>query len=666
VTVEAVTAQLHPNSVFCMVERHHRDLDRAELVCAGRFPEVGRTLDLGVEPDWLGADLPVDDEWRIAWVKFYWGMDLAHAFATTGDQRFLTAWERLVRSYIRTVPVDHDSADVAARRVQNWIYAWDAFARAPGFPGLRGDLGPELLDYLGAQTRYIRDHLTPARNHRTLELYALFIVALAFPQLEDDLLEFAVAELHRNLMEEMRPDGVHIEQSTHYHLIVLRSFVGARENARRFGITLPDGFDEQLCRALEFGMHSHRPDGGIPAFSDADAGSYRDLLLLAADLLDREDLRYVATGGARGTAPVERNVSFPDGGYHVQRSGWGTDDIAFADERFLMLDCGPLGAGGHGHYDLLSVELAAGGRPLIMDPGRYTYSETPEQPDDGENPRHWFKGTAAHNTVVVDGRDQTPYSRSKPRGPVAEGRLVSRLTGPGLDVLHAEATSPCYEAVHARRVAFVADEYWLIEDRLWATTTHRYELRFHLAPEAFKAVEVRPTDHGWAAIAPGVALVFDGGRRPVVEPGWISPEYGVKERAPIVSVSVSGAANAAFTTLVVPLADGAGVPSLRTRRRNGTTQMTVTGTGERGTARDRVAWTDGVRSLTLGPLECRAGAAFLRDRDGAAPPVLRACRVDDLRLRASRSAIFSSAEPVAWLAWVGDDDEEPARTVISR
>jgi hypothetical protein len=659
-TLAAVTAQLQPNSVFCMVEPHHRDLARAELVAAGRFPEVGRTLDLGVEPDWLGADLPADDEWRIAWVKFYYGLDLANAFRTTGEQRFLTAWERLVGSYIRQVPVDRDSADVAARRVQNWIYAWDLFARSPGFPGLRAGLAEELLDNLAAQTRYIREHLTPARNHRTLELYALFIVALAFPQLEDGLLDFAVAELHRNLMEEMRPDGVHIEQSTHYHLIVLRSFVGARENARRFGLTLPDGFDEQLGRALEFGMHCHRPDGEIPALSDADAGSYRDLLELAADLLGRDDLRYVATGGAEGHPPAERHVSFPEGGYHIQRSGWGMDGTPFAHERFLMLDCGPLGAGGHGHYDLLSVEVAAGGRPLIMDPGRYTYSETPEQPRDPANPRHWFKGTAAHNTVVVDGLDQTPYSRSKPRGRVAEGRLVSRHTGPGIDVLHGEATSPCYDAVHARRVAFVGDEYWLIEDRLWATQSHRYELRFHLAPEAQGQVAIRRTEHGWSAVAPGVALLFDGDRRPVLEDGFISPEYGVKVPAPILSVSVSGAANAVFTTLIVPREDeDAPLPGLRTRRRNGTSQMRVTD----GAVSDRIAWTDERRPLTLGALECHAGAAFLREHADGTPPVLRACAVSDLRLRGSRSAVFSAAEPVAWLAWVGDD-EEP-RTVTS-
>ena len=53
------------------------------------------------------------------------------------------------------------------------------------------------------------------------------------------------AELDRNLATDFRPDGVHREASTHYHAIALRSFVGARENARRYGVELPAGFDER-------------------------------------------------------------------------------------------------------------------------------------------------------------------------------------------------------------------------------------------------------------------------------------------------------------------------------------------------------------------------------------------------------------------------------------
>ncbi|MEA2324263.1 MAG: hypothetical protein QOD81_4113, partial [Solirubrobacteraceae bacterium] len=302
-----------PRPVFCVIEAAHRDLEVADSACAGRFTVAGVTVDLGPEPDWMGAALPADEEWRIEWTKFYYGLDLAHAYRRTGEERFLHAWERLVRTFIREVPIGAgvDSPDVAARRLQNWVYAWAAFAASAQYPGLRDGLEAELLGSLREHVAHIRDNLTPERNHRTLELYALFVVALALPALDEDgaLLELAMAELDRNLLTDVRGDGVHREHSTHYHLIALRSFVGARENARRFGLAFPPAYDERLGLACDFAMHCHRPDGTIPALSDSDNGRYGDVLALAADLLGREDLRWAATAGAAGRPPQGRHVS---------------------------------------------------------------------------------------------------------------------------------------------------------------------------------------------------------------------------------------------------------------------------------------------------------------------------------------------------------------------
>jgi hypothetical protein len=524
-----LAAQVVPRPVFCIYAQTRRDRALADEVRAGRFTELGLTLDLGSEPDWMGAELPADVEWRIAWSKFYFGLDLAHAFAETGDAGYLHAWERLVRSWIEQVPHDVDPTDAIARRISNWVYAWDVLARAPAFPGLADGLQETILASLAVQVDHLRANLTKRRNHRTLELYALFVVALALPVLDPagELLAFTTAELHRNLVADLRPDGVHCEASTHYHMLVLRSFVGARENARRFGLALPDGYDEHLARGLRFARHCHRPDGGIPMLSDSDAGSYRDLLALGADLVDDSE-------------PLGP-VSFPDAGYHVQRDS----------DRYLIFDCGPLGDGGHGHYDLLSFELAADGRPRVVDPGRYSYSDIRERPGDPPNPRHWFKGTAAHNTVCVDGLDQTPYRLSgRHRGPIAEGHLLGRFIAEGLDVLLAEAVSPCYDAVHTRRIVFVRGDYWLVEDRLTAPSPHRYDLRFHLAPEAWDRVAVG----GRTVRAPGLTLVCGAQGVPVIEPGWVAPEYGVKHRAPVVSVAVE-AKEATFLTLLSPAAD---------------------------------------------------------------------------------------------------------------
>jgi hypothetical protein len=177
----------------------------------------------------------------------------------------------------------------------------------------------------------------------------------------------------------------------------------------------------------------------------------------------------------------------------------------------LIFDCGPLGDGGHGHYDVLSVEAHAGRRPLVLDPGRGSYSEAPP------NLRRWFRGTAAHNTVCVDGLDQTPYTRGRPSGEVAHGRLVHRDER----VLIGEARSPAYEAVHIRRVERTPGG-WVIEDVLRGEREHRYDLRFHLPPQGFDGLRIEGADDVRA------------------EPGWIAPSYGVLLDAPVVSAVATG------------------------------------------------------------------------------------------------------------------------------
>ena len=580
--------RVRPRPVFCVVADAYRDRAVAEAVCAGRFTHAGVTLELGPEPDWLTSSFPPDAEWRIEWSKFYYGLDLAHAYRETGDARFPRAWERLVRSWMRQVPVGFDTSDVSARRLQNWIYAWGSFVNASGFEGFAEGFEGELTASLAEQVKHLRGHLTAERNHRTLELYALFIAALALPELDDGgtLLDFAVVELRRNLLTDVRPDGVQREHSTHYHMLVLRSFLGARENARRFGVSFPDDFDTHLQRACDFALHCRRPDGTIPALSDSDAGDYSDLLALAAGLLDRPDYLYAATDGAQGVAPERSNVSFPDGGYFVQRSGWGTDARTLRDARFLIFDAGALGDGGHGHYDALSVEIFARGRALVVDPGRFTYSEH------GENWRRWFKSTAAHNTVCVDGLDQTPYRRGKPKGPTAQGRLLERVSTPTLDVLCGEVLSPAYEARHVRRVFFVAGEYWLIVDELRGERPHRYDLRFHLAREAWRQARVESNGVNGVVRAPGLALVFGAPHTPRLEPGWVSHIYGVKHPAPVVSVVAEGEASARFYTLVFPLDANAQAPALFVDEGDGSRprRVRVAGVGEGGAATDVITW----------------------------------------------------------------------------
>ena len=531
--------------VFCVIEHAYRDLVIAGAVCEGIFTSAGLTIAIGNPPDWLSKALPADEEWKIEWYKFYYGLDLAYAFSITGDERYRSTWKCLVQSWIDQMPIGCDSSDVAARRIQNWIYAWNTFSRYAIF---EPNFESEIISHLANEVSHLRQNLTAERNHRTLELYALFIAALALPELDhNNLLDFAVTELHRNLLTDIRPDGVHREQSTHYHMTALRSYLGARENARRFALQFPAPYDERLEKACEFLLHVQRPDGFIPALSDADTANYSDLLELAALIFERFDFLYAATSGELGIKPAETCPSFADGGYYIQRSGWGDAQTAFSDEKYLIFDCGPLGDGGHGHYDLLNIEVSANGRPLIVDPGRFTYAE------DQSQWRRRFKETAAHNTVCVDDLDQVPYRRGKPKGALAQGRLLERLTTPGFDMLCGEARSSVYDAIHTRRIFFIAGKYWLIVDSLRGLVPHKFDLRFHLTAAAWNHCTRIHSPVNTGIRTPELVLLFEPQRQPELSQGWVSKHYGIKEVAPIVSVVAGECEHADFYTLIAPL-----------------------------------------------------------------------------------------------------------------
>jgi hypothetical protein len=238
------TATRTVRPVYCVIDHLYRDLDRARDVCAGRFEVAGVTLTIGDAPNWCDVAVDSDRERWIEWSKFYYGLDLASAFACPGDTLFLHTWERLIRSWLG--------------------------------------------------------------------------------------------------------------------------------NARRAGLEIPVAYDDSLQRAFEFAMYCHRPDGSMPALSDSDVGSYQDLLETAVELLTQTSLLYVATNGRRGAPPSRRCADFFEAGYFVQRSAFDQLSHQSAAHRSLIFDCGPIGDGGHGHYDALSIDVWCG-RHLLVDPGRYTY-----------------------------------------------------------------------------------------------------------------------------------------------------------------------------------------------------------------------------------------------------------------------------------------------------
>lgn len=522
-------------------------------ILLNQFEFNGERHTFPTSPLWL-TNLSSDHEWLILLHKFYYAVGLGMAFHETTDTRYAEKWVDLTSSWMRTVPLDFLPSDVAGRRIQNWIFAHYYFV-GPRLPScVTPDFYQQFLESLHRQVSYLRGHVTPARNHRTLELCAIFLCAVVFPEFAEsaEWLAWSRDELVRNIQSDLLPDGVHCEQSTDYHHLVLKNYLWIKKLALLNHIDMPDPFDRLVGKALEFSLYAHRPDGMIPALSDGDSRCFLDLLQQGYEIYGGEHLVYATSRGTKGTPPVSRSQGFVDSGYYILRSGWGERGEAYQDERYLIFDCGPLGAGNHGHLDLLSFEASAYGKPLIVDPGRYTYDES--------GPINWrvrFRGTASHNTVLVDRRNQTRYewrkNRFKISGPEPDRELVRFVSKPNLDYLHGIAQSHEYPVTHERKVLFIAGEYWIIVDVLRAEEAHRYDLLFHLSPMAEGQVLITQAQGTLSILSPQLLLVHPliPSLSPSVERGFVSTSYGKKEPAPIVQLTQQ-ASCAWFFTVVYP------------------------------------------------------------------------------------------------------------------
>jgi len=239
--------------------------------------------------------------------------------------------------------------------------------------------------------------------------------------------------------------------------------------------------------------------------------------------------RAVGPFGAPESPPPPR-TSFPDGGYYVLGGGFGTP----AEIR-LVADTGPLGYGmlaAHGHADALSFTLSVGGRELLVDPGTYTYRyDTPW--------RAYFRGTSAHNTIRIDGQDQSLQCGNFMWMKKARAECTHWFSSAMLDEL--EGVHYGYQrladpVVHRRQIALdkVARRI-VIDDVLQMSGAHDVELFFHCSPDCRveNGREGYVVHHGEQKVllqlpqaVPGSVSVCRGETDPIC--GWTSPRFDVR------------------------------------------------------------------------------------------------------------------------------------------
>lgn len=346
-------------------------------------------------------------------------------------------------------------------------------------------------------------------------------------------LQRGLAILEREIPEQFLADGGHFERSPMYHATLTTDLCDLVQLADVSD--LPALRDKRaawaavLARALKWLHAMTHPDGEIAFFNDAafgiaprpaDVRTYAEALLgpVPTDKINDFALRTLAASGYL-------RVELPHGGAAI-------------------VDAAPLGPDylpAHGHADTLAFELSLFGTRVFVNSGTSCYGEGEE--------RLRQRGTAAHNTVVIDGENSSEVwggfrvaRRARPTLHEAgqrDGRIVIDASHDGYRRLRGRN-------LHRRRFTFEPAAL-RIEDAIegpFRSATGYLHLHPDVAVEAFDAAARTAR----LRLAGGQTIdVAVSGARLAVQPGTWHPRFGATLPTRTLVLAFEGAR--AITTL---------------------------------------------------------------------------------------------------------------------
>ena len=557
----------------------------ADRILAGEWELLGTRRPDIAEPDWFldpvtGRRAPqqtlafrIDhrDENTTGNVKSVWELSrhhhltvLASAWWLTGNEAYADVVADQLRSWWAENPflsgVHWTSGIELGIRLVSWAWVRRLLHEWPKVEALF-DGNPEALAQIWWHQRYLaafRSRGSSANNHVVAEASGRLVAACAFPWFSesDAWRRNATEQLERELRANTFDSGVNRELATDYHRFVTELGLVAAMEAAAAGCPLDRGTWDLLAASLDAAAAMVDVAGQPPRQGDGDEGRAlvlddpeRDpraqLLGLGSALVGRLDWwpaphETVAGAVAAALLPTPPAVTarpqraprvFSDAGVYLLRSS--PED---GPEIWCRCDGGPhgfLAIAAHAHADALSVEVRYDGVEVLADPGTYCYHGEPEW-------RSYFRSTLAHNTVEIDGANQSveggPFLWS-----TQAGAAVTRADIPEHGVQTWTAHHRGYARLdpalrHERTVTLdPGDRTLTIADRVTSGEAHTVRLAFHLGPEVeveltrSTAVLSWPGEKGpvAATIRLPEALRWTVHRGETEPPlGWYSPRFG--------------------------------------------------------------------------------------------------------------------------------------------
>lgn len=383
-----------------------------------------------------------------------------------------------------------------------------------------------ILSSLPDHAHYNRDFHAQG-NWLTMEISALATVATNFPEYKksNEWLNYAIRTMTGSMKEQVYPDGVQTELTSHYHRVALQNFNLFYEICNRAHKSLSDYYINQLAQMRDYVALTMRPDGHGLLNNDGDLDYTRDEIESTSQKYNRKDWEYIATNGHSGVVPENGpSFIFPWAGHLISRSGYD------ANAQWSFFDIGPWGTG-HQHSDKLHISVSAYGRDLLVDAGRFAYTG-----EVATQFRGYACGSQGHNILLIDGKGQAP-------GPLrADKPLSEKYYKITPDYDYAWGSFDNFidlegKCEHMRRLFYVRGDMWVVVDQITTDRPRKIEALWHWHPtcqvQVNKNVVSTNNDRGNLQIIPVGTQdwkidLIKGQEKPEIQ-GWYSEEYNKYE-----------------------------------------------------------------------------------------------------------------------------------------
>jgi hypothetical protein len=447
----------------------------------------------------MGEQLPLPVPWNespsgiLEWSHFlhrhHFLREVLRSFLETESNKYIQFLDDVIRDWIvhNPVPVESNGGAgpswetlSAAWRLREWLWikgiAWSCSV-------FKDETKTIMLRSFWEHCRHLMDHRGHPNNWIIVESAALALAGMCLSEFEEagQWFEEGVKRLEDEFYRQFMEDGVHFELSPLYHAICLHALLDVKRVASVKRMPIPAIFDSPLEKAAGYLACLCRPDFTWPSLNDSGGimGDYCAILELAGKLFYRSDFIWIGTKGKKGVPPAAAVSMYPDAGIGVIRSGYDKD------AHYLLFRAGPAGMT-HMHEDVLSLDVAAYGKPCLVDPGITVY--TPGLLTD------YYRCAQAHNMILIDGegpaRSKLGFQeRVRPAKDnlsqvfsetASEESPAITLTGRCNDYCNARGT----QFIVSRSVFFPACKYWVVRDSVEGWGTHTITVSWQFSPGA--------------------------------------------------------------------------------------------------------------------------------------------------------------------------------------